>query len=205
MSTTNMSKSLAQSNFSLSGVAKATIGAGALALAPAANAALVTVTDLNQNIAPDSVYNLAGMSGVSIEYDTSPDYNAKLYSRSGQVTNPLAEGTVFGPGFSTGVLPDNVKLTLGANAQLSGVFGVVFDDGAGPQYGWVDIATTSVPLTNLSRPYAKVVLNGYGYNDEVNQSVVIPRATRVNAPAGLAILALGAAGMGILRRRTRSA
>lgn len=186
-------------------------GASAALAAPGANAALITQSGLEQNIAPGTMLaDVGGMTGVNIDFteynSIRESYKSALTSDTGGVTLLLSPGTVFGADY-IGTLETGVTLSAEDKALPSGVFGVVFDGGAGSQYGWVDITTRSgrageAPDTDpFDGTHASVTLNAWGYNDEVGESVVIPRSTQVSEPTSLMLLALGVTGFAAARRR----
>jgi hypothetical protein len=174
----------------------AAIGAATALASTGANATIISVTGLNQDV-PDGILlsDIGGMLGVTI--DRSDDKYTQLGSSTGGLTNSLVAGTVVGPGtIFTFSGSDTGTLTSKSTVDQSGLFGVEFDAGAGAQYGWLDIQTA----TNI--PRAIVTLNGWGYETDIGVSIEAGEtATSVNAPAGLALLAIGAMGLAASRRR----
>lgn len=189
-------------------------GASAFA-ATSANATIISQTGLNQEIAPgDVLSDIGGITGLNIDYSLTNDfkngvtlptgaYRSELTSLNRAVTEPLAAGTVIG--VDSGWAP-LAFLTEEDAVNKSGLFGASFDNGPGTQFAWIDIsAIAGTPDSDptdgvFDGTNAELFLNGWGYETEVGKSIRAG-ATDVNEPAGLALLALGAAGLAAVRRR----
>jgi LPXTG-motif cell wall-anchored protein len=169
----------------------AAIGTAAVLASTGANATIISVTGLNQDVANgESLNDIGGMTGVYI--DRTDNMKTKLNSSYGLTTNQLSAGTLIGP--ASTLNSDGILISAENLSKATGLYGVSFDAGSGAQYGWLDIQSTE------NSPFAVVTLNGWGYETDVGVSIKAGE-TSVNAPAGLALLAIGGIGLVASRRR----
>lgn len=188
----------------------------AATLSMPAGAAIVSVADLEHEIAVGDSYSLPGLAQLEFTaghncvdkactsfrtwgvFDSIPgwgpiDANGKSTQVSGgHFGLGVSAGDVIGPG---GFVPPNSNL-----AALSGMedvyLGISVFEGDETYYGWVNF---SIP----DRAGAQFVIHGFGYNDEAGASIRAGQTTDIPEPGTLALLAAGVMGVtaGSARRR----
>jgi LPXTG-motif cell wall-anchored protein len=190
-------KSLESKSNRLKYVNFAAIGTAVALASTGANATIISATGLNQDVADGEVLSNIGGMGVSI--DRSGLTNYIKMSTANLVATNIPLGSIIGPESSFD--SQSIEITTDPLAK-SKLYGVSFDAGSGTQYGWLDILyidpnATSPAGSNLA---TTVTLEGWGYETDVGVSIEAGE-TSVNAPAGLALLAIG--GIGLLASRRR--
>ncbi|MGS2719805.1 hypothetical protein [Paraglaciecola aestuariivivens] len=176
-------------------------------VANGANAAIISQTDLNQEVLPGEVLtNIGGVTGLTIDYTVTTTFSSNVKSelRSDSIANSVVShvlpGTTIGPAT---VFTTAVPLTIGSGpapvTDFTKLFGFKFGSDLNPKFGWIKINIVNGDFTDPN-PLASVFVDSWGYETEAGKSIVAG-ATDVNAPTGLALLALGAAGIAVSRRR----
>ena len=188
----------------------------AATLSMPAGAAIVSVADLEHEIASGESYSMTGLPQLAFRagqscvdkactsfrtwgaFDSIPGWapigaNGKSTQVSGgHFGLGVSAGDVIGPG---GLIPPNSAL-----AAMSGIedayLGISVFEGDQTYYGWVNF---SIP----NQAGAQFVIHGFGYNDEAGASIRAGQTTDIPEPGTLALLAAGTVGVaaGSARRR----
>lgn len=192
-------------------MAYAAAGAGATAVSGIAAADLVISTG------PMTIDNGPGNTNLFTQDDKA------LWATNSARSNPqgpsftfsaglFADSISFNPWVNNG---DTISNTTGMGAgglQATSQFGFTgnpnplpFGDnmlvafamktGAGTYYGWIDYSIDNDPFTSFN-----FTINSWAYND-TSDGVIIAGQNEVPGPGGLAVLAIGAAGIRFRRRR----
>ena len=137
-------------------------------------------------------------------YNTGAYTSAYIYTPAGDITGAfvgsgsnatfLAFGEVIDGndtfGYATyGAGPGNYANLGNWSDGVTGFVGIQFDLGGSTHYGWAEITRDTTALT--------ATLHSFGYNDTPGEGAT----AGVPEPSGMALLAAGAAGLGMLRRR----
>lgn len=180
----------------------------AATLSMPAGAAIVSVADLEHEIAYGESYSLPGLPQLGFTAGhlcvdkctafrpTGSFYSITTWDKNtptsgGHLGLGVSAGDVIGPG---GFIPPypTLELTDLEDAYL----GISVFQGDQTFYGWVNF---SIP----NQAGAQFVIHGFGYNDEAGASIRAGQTTDIPEPGTLALLAAGAVGVaaGSARRR----
>ena len=173
-----------------------------------ANAAIVSVADLEKSIADGESYSLPGVTGLSFGWLPglkvhSMGSDARVDGIWGPGNSLGGAGVVVGAGAGE-IHPSSIGIlflggTHSGTGIDSGYLGLSFVLNDGTHYGWVELTVTG----NQFAP--SMTIHGYGYEDVAGVSIATgATGTSVPEPGTLALAAAGAlaaVGAGRARRR----
>ena len=159
------------------------VGSGNVNLFTQDNAALWATNSASKN-SDASFYLAAGLFAEAISFNTGVNNGDVVSNTAGMAAGGLQISSMFG-------FTDPNELPYGDDMLVA----FAMNTGVGAYYGWINYTISNPDKTEYS-----LIINAWAYNDTSGGAIVAGQ-NDVPGPGGLAVLAIGAAGVRLRRRR----